>query len=119
MNRSLWLRLALPVISCVLSACAGGPLSWPGPEAVQSRAGLPERVEPVPADLRLAPADTIAGDGCRNPLLDPAGGTRLRLLRSMGGEGDYEAPAGSYGLTEDQVIRIRCNTGLVLGTVHR
>jgi len=75
----------------------------------------------VPADSTrvVAPADTMAGDGCLSPMKDPVTGVQIILLRSESGLGDYLAPSGSYGLRDDQAIRLDCNTGRVLGIVRR
>ena len=87
-----------------------------------------EQPPPVTAPLRfvpldsanvIAPADTMAGDGCLSPMKDPVTGVQIVLLRSESGLGDYQAPSGSYGLRDDQAIRLDCNTGRVVGIVRR
>lgn len=60
-----------------------------------------------------------AGQGCRNPMVDPSDGTRLTLVRSRGDRGDYEAPAGRYGVGERELLRLECSTGKVVGVVER
>ncbi len=52
-------------------------------------------------------------------MADPSRAIRLRMIRSYGGDGDYEAPPGSYGLAPDQLVRVECNSGRVRGTVRR
>jgi hypothetical protein len=118
MSISTWRILTLAA-GCLLSGCGAGPLTWPGNETIRPLPGLPHRLEPVPPELRLTPADTIAGSGCRSPLRDPARGIRLPMIRSSGGYADYEAPAGAYGLDPDQLVRVECNTGRVQGAVRR
>lgn len=65
------------------------------------------------------PAALHRGDACRNPMVDPRDGTRLRLVRSTAGEGDYAAPEGRYGLRGKELLRLRCSTGEVVGIVNR
>jgi hypothetical protein len=79
----------------------------------------PARFVPLAAASLIAPADTIVGDGCLNPMADPVTGIQIILTRSESGLGDYLAPSGSYGLRDDQLLRLDCNTGRVLGVVRR
>ena len=82
-----------------------------------------------PADDAARPAvDTPAsftfsapsqGGACQNPALDPRDGTRLVLVRSSGGRGDYEVPAGRYGVSNREYLRLVCATGTVVGKVPR
>jgi hypothetical protein len=39
--------------------------------------------------------------------------------RSARGLADYETPPGRYGVRENELLRLRCNTGEVLGIVRR
>jgi len=41
-----------------------------------------------------ANSEPTPGEGCRNPMVDPRDGTRLLLVRSAEGYGDYEVPSG-------------------------
>lgn len=58
------------------------------------------------------------GGACRNPMVDPRDGTRLTLIRSSNGRGEYEA-AGRYGLAAGELLRLDCGTGSPLGIVRR
>ena len=60
-----------------------------------------------------------AGEGCRNPLLDPSSGGSLTLVRSERGLGDYSAPPGAYALKANELLRIECATGVPVGVVTR
>jgi hypothetical protein len=60
-----------------------------------------------------------AGEGCRNPMVDPRDGTALTLVRSDKGMGDYEVPEGRYGVGAKQLLRLDCATGRVVGIVKR
>lgn len=94
---------------------SGSMAATPTPAPVTA----PTRFVPLDAAKRIAPADTLAGDGCLSPLADPAKGTQIILVRSENGIGDYLAPSGSYGIPDGKVLRIECNTGHVLGLVRR
>lgn len=61
--------------------------------------------------------DAAYGPRCYNPMLDPRDGRRLRLVRAANDRGDYEAPAGSYGLALGELLRLECSTGRVIGIV--
>jgi hypothetical protein len=50
-------------------------------------------------------------------MIDPRDHTRLTLIRSAGGVGDYEAPPGRYGVQEGELLRLECATGRVIGIV--
>lgn len=58
-------------------------------------------------------------DHCKSPLVDEAEGTALILIRSTQGLGDYQVPEGMYGMNADELLRIDCRTGEVLGVVRR
>ena len=109
------------VLACLaVAACAGGGggsmqsvIEHPAPVTA------PPRFVPLVAANLIAPADTIAGDGCLSPMADPVTGTQIILTRAESGLGDYLAPSGSYGLKDGQLLRLDCNTGRVLGVVRR
>jgi hypothetical protein len=82
-------------------------------------------------ELRMAedtPAQFVTEDGvaaeqeCRNPMVDPRDHTRLRLIRSspLGNiyRGDYEVPRGRYGVGQNELLRLDCETGQVIGIVR-
>jgi hypothetical protein len=58
-------------------------------------------------------------NSCRSPALNPQDGTRLVLARSVGERGDYEVPAGQYGVSAREYLRLDCATGRVIGVVPR
>ena len=114
-------RLAMLLVT--VSGLALGGCAAPGTQGGRPRplegAGAPERFEPVGPALRVAPADTLTGGGCLNPLIDPRSGDRLVLVRSTTGHGDYEVREGRYGVGPAELIRVECNTGRPLGVVRR
>ena len=101
-----------------LTACASTSTFSP---ATPMRPGqdFPARFDPPAGFERILPADTISGSTCLNGLRDPRDGATLRMLRSSGRQADYEVPAGRYGVSESEVIRLDCNTGRPLGIVAR
>jgi len=66
-----------------------------------------------------ATSEPTPGEGCRNPMVEPRDGTRLQLIRSAEGQGDYEAPPGRYGVSERELLRLECDTGRVVGIIKR
>ena len=79
----------------------------------------PRRFAPADPASLIQPGDTLAGDGCLNPMVDPVTGVKITLVRSESGLGDYLPPSGSYGIRDGQLIRLECNTGEVVGIVRR
>jgi hypothetical protein len=77
-------------------------------------------VETPPAFTFEAAAGEVASRStCRNPARDPRDGTRLVLTRSSGGRGDYEVPAGRYGVGRNEYLRLDCASGEAVGVVRR
>lgn len=82
-----------------------------------------------PNDVIATPASSVpaafeftvpaAANTCRSPAIDPRDGTRITLVRSREERGDYEVPAGRYGVGERQLLRLNCATGAVVGIVPR
>ena len=82
-------------------------------------------------ELRMAddtPTQFTTEDGvaasqeCRSVMVDPRDQTRLRLVRSapLGNlhRGDYEVPRGRYGVGQNELLRLDCETGQVIGIVR-
>lgn len=106
-------RPALAAALLALAACASGgemyPINAPARDAVDA---------PPRFVFGSGPAD--AEGGCRTPMTDPRDGTSVRLVRSQGGQiGDYEVPAGRYGVGAGELLRLECGTGRVVGVVPR
>ncbi|WP_373058868.1 hypothetical protein [Zunongwangia sp. H14] len=79
---------------------------------IRQVASIPERFLPV-AGIQLE-------DGaCKSPLVDPEDGTEITIVESMSGKGYYKAPNGKYGLKGNELLRINCQTGEVLGVVRK
>jgi hypothetical protein len=65
-----------------------------------------------------------AGEGCKNPMVDPRKGTVLNLVRSKDGIGDYQVLGKEYelepryGVDSRHYLRVDCATGKALGIVE-
>lgn len=75
--------------------------------------------ENLPASFRSVDGAPLADGECRSPLIDPRDGTRLTMVRSQFGKGDYEVPPGRYGAGRRDLLRIDCADGVPLGLVSR
>lgn len=107
-------------LTALLAACStGGSGSTRTVLEAPPPVTAPPRFAPTSAADVIAPADTLSGSGCLNPMVDPVTGIQVILVRAESGLGDYEAPSGSYGLHDGQLLRLECNTGRVLGIVRR
>jgi hypothetical protein len=111
------------VLLCGLVAMPGCSLgvggSFPSDASARSAIDAPLRFEPANPEDRLTPGDTIAGSGCRSPMVDPRDGTRIVFLRAAGQRADYAVAGRQYGVNEHELLRIDCNTGTVIGVVDR
>jgi hypothetical protein len=115
MNRVLLAGLAL-----ALSGCSVGSSNSVSPSVSGRPASdVPERFDPSARFPRIAPADTITGDGCTSPMTDPRDGTTIIMRQAARGVADYQVPAGRYGVKPGEYLRVECNTGRVLGIVKR
>ena len=87
---------------------------------------VPRSMTPIERDASDVPArfETPIGvdrtsNACITPLTDPRDGTTIKLFTSFGDRevGDYEVPAGRYGVESNELLRVNCRTGEVLGIV--
>lgn len=113
--------IALALLTGVTIACASRtPWSAEVRNAVSVRpaSDVPSRLEPRDRSLRIAAGDTLAGPGCLSPMIDPRDRAELRFVFSTT-YGDYEVPPGRYGARANELLRLECNTGRVIGLVPR
>lgn len=61
----------------------------------------------------------LDANSCKSPMIDPRDGTEIRFVRSEGGVGDYKVPNGKYGINENELLRLYCETGKVAGVVRK
>lgn len=113
------LLASMPAVLAVAACSSGGGGSMQSVIQQPAPVTAPPRFVPQDSAGLVAPADTLPGSGCLSPMVDPVTGIRIILYRSESGLGDYQAPSGSYGLRDDQLLRLECNTGEVLGVVRR
>jgi hypothetical protein len=77
----------------------------------------------VPEHFMVATVTGVAepggGEDCHNPIVDPRDGTRLKLIRSAEGRGDYEPHPIRYGLQKGELLQVECATGRAVGIVKR
>lgn len=63
-------------------------------------------------------SEPLGTPACRSPLQD-LDGSRLTLVRSSGGQGDYMVDEGRYGVGARELLRVECATGKPLAIVPR
>lgn len=100
----------------LLNACSTGYTSGIPDSSARVAQDVPEYFL-VGSPNSLETEEPRMGEGCRNPMVDPRDGTRLRLVRSISDRGDYEVMAGKYGVEENELLRLECSTGRVIGIV--
>lgn len=95
--------------------------SFPPDTSARPAQGAPPRFLPADTTLIVAGADTFATGGCVSPMRDPRTGTVVHFERALGDRGDYAVQQGTstYGLAADELLRLTCNTGHVIGVVSR
>lgn len=86
---------------------------------LRTGSALPPRFEPPASLTRVAPADTLPGSGCLNPMRDPRDGAEIILVRASTPRADYAVQGGRYGVGADELLRLDCNTGEPIGIVRR
>jgi hypothetical protein len=105
----------------LLAGCASGPDPMARPVVAEAK-DLPDHFLVVATGLSQR-AEPKAGEGCRNPMVDPRDGTALNLVRSKDGTGDYQVMNREfelktrYGVDSRHLLRIDCATGKALGIV--
>ena len=99
-----------------LAGCAAKLASPPPGSQGPAAADVPDHFMTWTA---AGPVEPQPGGTCRNPLVDPRDGTRLTLIRSADGRGDYEPEPLRYGLKEGQLLRVDCATGRAAEVVKR
>lgn len=103
-----------PMLLLLAAACASEGSMRPTVATVPAR-----DVPPLFERGTGTPGARAAAGTCWNPMVDPRDGGVLRLVRSANGAGDYEPPAGRYGVGSDQLLRIDCASGKTIGIVPR
>lgn len=112
------LPLVAGVTAVLVAGCASGSDFGPGAPTPVPATDTPARFEPASPELRLLPGDTLAGNGCLSPMVDPRSGDSYPMVRSGSRQADYRVPAGRYGAVAGQLLRLECNTGRPVGLVR-
>jgi hypothetical protein len=105
-SRLLFAPTVLLLVSCV-------SVGWPETADPSRLTGTPEHF--LVLDPSTGATLEPTGPACRNPLVDPRDGTRLVLVRSQSGFGDYQPERPAYGLPAHQLIRVDCSNGRPVG----
>ncbi|MGZ5429475.1 MAG: hypothetical protein ACXWEX_04735 [Thermoanaerobaculia bacterium] len=106
-----------------LAGCASSRSSMAGPVVAEAK-NLPDHFMVAVTGLAQK-EEPKAGEGCRNPMVDPRNGTALNLMRSKNGTGDYQVLGqqyeldSTYGVDSRHLLRIDCATGKALGVVDQ
>lgn len=107
------------LVGAVLVALLAGGCASEGSMRPQATT-LPARDVPALFERgAAAPGTRAETSACWSPMVDPRDGTSLRLVRSANGLGDYEPPAGRYGVGSGQLLRLECASGKTVGIVAR
>ncbi len=69
----------------------------------------------VPENFVTKPGVEFDAKSCKSPLIDPRTGIEIILEESLEGMGDYRVPSGRYGVEANELLRIDCKTGKVIG----
>lgn len=111
-------RVRIPFVAALLVALAGCASSGGSfGNADRAATDLPDHFM-VGTFMGPETTEPTAGEGCRNPMVDPRDDTRLMLTRSSAGRGDYAVPAGRYGVADGELLRLDCATGVPIGIVR-
>lgn len=105
------MKLAL-VLLAFMTACV---TSFPEDRSARPAQEVPEAFL-VREGVELRAARRTGG--CRGPMVDPRDRTEIILARSQGERGDYAVPTGRYGVGRNELLRLDCATGEVIGIVR-
>lgn len=72
----------------------------------------------VPDHFVTKSGEDFDENSCKSPLVDPRTKVEIIMVESLEGNGDYRVPSGSYGVEANEVLRIDCKTGKVIGIVR-
>ncbi|MCP9200625.1 hypothetical protein MKO06_11945 [Gramella sp. GC03-9] len=107
MNR--FLQFSILVIAFIINSCA----------TTSFKTKIVRPAERTPAAFITTEGMVLDGTSCKSPLRDPRDGTEIILVESIKGLGDYQVPKGRYGVSVDELLRVNCETGEVVGIVTK
>lgn len=73
----------------------------------------------APESFSAVFATPVGSKDCQSRLVDPVDQVELVLIKSFDGVGDYLVPLGKYRMASDELLRINCRTGKVIGVVKK
>jgi hypothetical protein len=104
---------------CVIAlACARATNDFPLDAEVRPPAGAPSRFI---FDVGALSMDSVHQMKCRTPLWDLRDSTKLELVRSHEGKklGDYSVTPERYRVGPQDLLRLSCENGTIIGVVPR
>lgn len=70
----------------------------------------------TPGTFMLADGSPNLTTDCATSLQDPQDKGAIQLVRALrNGLADYSVPAGKYGVSENELLRVDCTTGRTIG----
>jgi|SRR5690606_21472841 len=90
-----------------------------GPSRTSQASGVVRPVPDAPESFSSPFATSPDDPECQSRLIDPVGQVELILVQSLGEVGHYLAPPGKYGMAADELLRIECRTGKLIGVVRK
>ena len=105
----------LLILVFLASSCV--TMNFPSDREARQATNVPDHFL-VGSPTGSATSEPSPGQGCRNPLVDPRDGTRIQLVRSSDNRGDYRVPDDRYGVGVEELLRVECGTGIVVGIVR-
>lgn len=111
-------RISLLLFAIVVSGCFFyKQQDFPPYAAARNAVGTPNRFIFDRGDFE---SDSVAVMSCFTPLWDLRDRTKLTLVRSIDRRvGDYEVTPLRYGVGPEELIRVHCYSGAVIGIVPR
>lgn len=106
------MKRILLVLALIIFAGCGSSGTTQDPDLLRPATDAPESFIPVFAT-------TSDNNECQSRLVDPVEQVELVLIRALGEVGDYVVPAGRYGVAADELLRIECRSGKVIGVVSK
>lgn len=107
--------------SAMVALCALLLLSCGTTTSTRSMTQVERQAIDVPDRFEAADGVIRTSNACVSPLIDPRDDTTIKLYTSFGERevGDYSVPQGRYGVEENELLRINCRTGEVIGIVRK
>ena len=99
-------------IICLSGCGSSGPATEADSEILRAPSDAPESFSAVFAT-------PVGSKDCQSRLVDPVDQVELVLIKSFDGVGDYLVPLGKYRMASDELLRINCRTGKVIGVVKK